>query len=53
MREGQGFGLPSGRQGGPGVHAIQAPQRDDIEEKRPPAPALGVPLTHAPDPEPA
>jgi cell division protease FtsH len=29
------------------------PQRDDIEEKRPPAPALGVPLTHAPDPEPA
>jgi cell division protease FtsH len=29
------------------------PQRDDIEEKRPPTPALGVPLTHAPDPEPA
>jgi cell division protease FtsH len=29
------------------------PQRDDVEEKRTPAPALGVPLTHAPDPEPA
>ena len=30
------------------------PNRDDeLEDKRPPAASVGVPLTHAPDPEPA
>jgi cell division protease FtsH len=29
------------------------PRRDDLEDKRPAGPAVGVPLTHAPDPEPA
>jgi cell division protease FtsH len=29
------------------------PSRDEIEETRPPLPSVAVPLTHAPDPEPA
>jgi cell division protease FtsH len=30
-----------------------APRRDEPDDKRPAAPAVAVPLTHAPDPEPA
>ncbi|MDR3511264.1 MAG: ATP-dependent zinc metalloprotease FtsH [Caulobacteraceae bacterium] len=36
-----------------GVLKGVAPRRDEPEDKRPTGPAVSVPLTHAPDPEPA
>ena len=36
-----------------GVLKGMPPRRDEPEDKRPLGPAVGVPLTHAPDPEPA
>jgi cell division protease FtsH len=35
------------------LKGIKPNRDDDLEEKRPPAPSVAVPLTHAPDPEPA
>ncbi len=35
------------------LKGIRPNREDDLEEKRPPTPSLAVPLTHAPDPEPA